>query len=57
MIYSKGTWESPDSLKEEDEQFSDAFAAFLNDSPDCPDFLKEIIALSKAQYDKKMEKR
>ncbi|XP_066920537.1 uncharacterized protein [Clytia hemisphaerica] len=56
MIYSKGTWESPEDLKDEDEQFSDALAAFLNDDPDCPDFLKEIIYLSKLKYDKKQER-
>ncbi|XP_066910877.1 uncharacterized protein [Clytia hemisphaerica] len=50
------TWESPEDLKDEDEQFSDALAAFLNDDPDCPDFLKEIIYLSKLKYDKKQER-
>eukprot|EP00111_Clytia_hemisphaerica_P009342 TCONS_00027422-protein len=56
MIHSKGTWRTPDDLKDEEEQFSDAFADFLNDSPDCPEFLKEIVALSKQNYDKKVER-
>ena len=55
MMFAKGNWNSPNDLKNEDEEFSVAFARFL-DSNDCPPSLKEIVAMSKKYYEKKLEK-
>ena len=55
MIFSKGNWNTPNDLKNDDEEFSVAFSRFL-DSDDCPPSLKEYVLMAKKYYDKKVEK-
>ena len=56
MIFSPGTWEKPEDLKEGFDTYAEAFAAFL-DSEDCDSALKEFVQLSKKRYDKKMSEK
>ena len=55
MIYSPGTWTSPDDLKDGSPTFIEAFGNFL-DSAVCPLHLKEMMDEAKDAYDRKQRR-
>ena len=52
MIYSPGTWTSPELLKQNHPTFLEAFAEFL-DSDICPIHLKQFMDEAKDKFDRK----
>ncbi|XP_057294620.1 uncharacterized protein LOC130623148 [Hydractinia symbiolongicarpus] len=56
MIFSKGTWRNTNDLLNGHNNFTDAFAEFL-DSEECPEALLEVMKLAKAHYDEKTLKK
>ena len=56
MIFSKGTWKTPDDLKGVYDAFVEAFSEFL-ESDNCPEALTNVLQKAREKYEKKNERR